>query len=365
MTPLRFLRLAPLLACAPLFLVSCNDDDTDDSVEPGTAQFKVMTRNIYLGGDIERLATAQAPQDIPAIAAQLYTTVQATNFPERAKALADEIQGANPALVGLQEVSLYRTQNPSDFSGNPLPNAQTVTYDFLAILLAELQSRGLNYRAAATVQNADAEVPAALAGNATDLTDVRLTDRDVILARGDVQIANVVTGNYTYAQEVPVGGASIRFLRGYTKLDATVDGARFTFVNTHLETLRPGNENQAAELAALVQTYDKPLIVVGDLNTGPGAATTGYPIIVNTTTGLADAWTTVGTGDGFTCCFSETVNDTTTTALDERIDLVLYAGDNVNPQSAEVVGALLDDRTASGLWPSDHAGLVVEFRLDR
>ncbi|NTX66292.1 endonuclease/exonuclease/phosphatase family protein [Myxococcus sp. CA051A] len=364
MTPLRFLRLAPLLACAPLCLVACNDDDGDDSVLPGAAQFKVMTRNLYLGGNIELLATAQTPQQIPAIAAQLYTTVQATNFPERAKAIADEIQSTNPALVGLQEVSLYRTQSPSDFASNPVPNAQTVTYDFLAILLAELQSRGLNYRAAATVQNADAEVPAALAGNATDLTDVRLTDRDVILARGDVQIANVVTGNYAYAQEVPVGGASIRFLRGFNKLDATVDGARITFVNTHLETLRPGNENQATELAALVNTYDRPLIVVGDLNTGPGAATTGYPTIVGPGTGLVDAWSTVGTGDGFTCCFSETVNDANTDALDERIDLVLYAGDNVNPQSAVVVGTLIDDRTVSGLWPSDHAGLVVEFRVD-
>lgn len=365
MTPLRFLRLAPLLACAPLFLVSCNDNDPDDSDESGIAQFKVMTRNLYLGANIELLATAQTPQDVPALAARLYTTVQATDFPDRAKAIADEIQASNPALVGLQEVSLFRTQSPSDFSSNPVPNAQTVTYDFLAILLTELQSRGLNYRAAATVQNADAEVPAALAGNATDLTDVRLTDRDVILARGDVQIANVVTGNYVYAQEVPVGGASIRFLRGYTKVDATADGARFTFVNTHLETLRPGNENQAAELAALVATYDKPLIVVGDLNTGPGAATNGYGAIVNATTGLADAWTTVGTGNGFTCCFSETLMDTNTDALDERIDLVLYAGDNTNPQSAEVVGVLLEDRTAAGLWPSDHGGLVVEFRLDR
>ncbi len=367
MKPLRMLRLAPLLACAPLFLSACNDDNDDDSLEPDEAQFKVMTRNIYLGGDIELLATAQAPQDIPALAARIYTTVQATDFAARAKLLADEIQATDPALIGLQEVSLFRTQSPSDFSNNPLPNATTVTYDFLAILQAELQARGLSYRVAATIQNADAEVPAALAGNATDLTDVRLTDRDVILARGDVQIANVETANFAFAQDVPVGGASIRFTRGYAKLDATLNRVPFTFVNTHLETLRPGNENQAAELAALVNTYKRPLIVVGDMNTGPGAVTTGYDTLVSANTGLVDAWTRVGTGDGFTCCFSETVNDTTTAALDERIDLVLFADadDDIDVRSAIIVGNQLDDRNAAGLWPSDHAGVVVEFRIER
>ncbi|WP_342373818.1 endonuclease [Myxococcus stipitatus] len=363
MNPLRLLRLAPLLACAPLLLTSCSDDD-EGGVDPDVAEFKVMTRNLYLGADIDRLFAAQSPADVPGLAAALYATVQETNFPERVKSLADEIQSDQPALIGLQEVSLFRTQSPSDFRSNPVPNAQTVTYDYLDLLLKELQSRGLNYRAVATVQNADVELPAALTGNPSDLTDVRLTDRDVILARGDVQVSNVVTGNYTFAQEVSLGGVSVRITRGFTKLDAKVDDARFAFVNTHLETLSPGNQNQATELAALVATYDRPLILVGDLNTGPGAATTGYDILVNATTGLTDVWATVGTGSGFTCCFSEALTDANTSALDERIDLVLYAGKGTNPQSAAVIGANATDRTPSGLWPTDHAGLVVDFRVE-
>jgi hypothetical protein len=67
-----------------------------------------MTRNIYLGGNIFELAQARSPQEVPVVAARLYATVRATNFPERAKALALEIETARPALVGLQEVSLYR-----------------------------------------------------------------------------------------------------------------------------------------------------------------------------------------------------------------------------------------------------------------
>ncbi|MCE9670061.1 endonuclease/exonuclease/phosphatase family protein [Myxococcus stipitatus] len=366
MTPFHTLRpfLASLLAFAPLCIVACNDDDDDDANDDTTTEAVVMTRNIYLGGDIFRLAAAQTPEQVPAVAAQLYQTVQATNFPERAKALADEIQAANPALVGLQEVSLYRTQHPSDGSPPESPNATNVTYDFLAVLLTELQARGLNYRVAAKVQNADAELPAALSGSATDLTDVRLTDHDVILTRGDVQVANVVTANYDFVQEVPAGGTTVGFKRGYTKLDATLNGARFTFVNTHLEDLMPGNDTQAAQLGGLVAGFERPLIVVGDLNTGPGTRQGAYDSLTSASTGLVDAWTQVGSGEGFTCCLSETLKDAAP-HFTERIDLVLYTGDGIKPVSAEIVGNDAAKRTPSGLWPSDHAGLVVTFRLNR
>ncbi|MFP2911412.1 endonuclease/exonuclease/phosphatase family protein [Pyxidicoccus sp. 3LFB2] len=359
--PLRL--LAPLLGCAVLSLTACDDDDAPGD-ETGSTEAAVMTRNVYLGGNIFLLATAQSFEQVPGIAAQLYATVQATDFPARAKALADEVQAANPALVGLQEVSLYRTQYPSDFRAYPLPDAQDITYDFLAILLEELEARGLDYRVAAKVTNADSELPAALSGNATDLTDIRLTDYDVILARGDVQISGVVQQNYTHNQQVPVGGASVTFKRGFTKVEATVDGARFTFVNSHLEGLMPANEAQANELAGILAGYPRPLVLVGDLNTGPGSPTPAYGIFTGSA-GLTDAWTTVGTGNGFTCCVGDRVNDTTTEGFDERIDLVLHDGDGLEPLSAEVVGDELSDRTESGLWPSDHAGVVVKFRIDR
>ena len=368
--PLRFPRpsrlLAPLLGCAVLSLSACGDDKDPDTGpnQTGSTEQKVMTRNVYLGGNIFLLANAQSIQQVPGIAAQLYATVQATNFAARAEALADEIQAANPALVGLQEVSVYRTQHPSNFLFYQEPDASTVAIDFLAILEAELQERGLSYRVAAKVRNADAELPAALSGSATDLTDIRLTDYDVILARGDVQISGVVTEGYVNNARVPVGGASVTFKRGYVKLEATVDGATFTFVNTHMEGIMPANEQQAQELSGILAGYREPIILVGDLNTGPGSPTPGYGIITGSA-GFSDAWVTVGSGAGFTCCVSDRVNDTTTAGFDERIDLVLYKGEGVTPLSAEVVGDELDDRTASGLWPSDHAGVVVNFRIDR
>ena len=37
---------------------------------------------------------------------------------------------------------------------------------------------------------------------------------------------------------------------------------------------------------------------------------------------------------------------------------------NLCALDADVVGDELNDRTASGLWPSDHAGVVADLRLN-
>ena len=66
-------------------------------------KLKVMSRNIYLGADIFPVIAvaeqqAQLPPEqqnpiaIPLAVAEVFQTVQATNFPERAQALADEIE---------------------------------------------------------------------------------------------------------------------------------------------------------------------------------------------------------------------------------------------------------------------------------
>ncbi len=351
--------LFPLLTCASLALCACSEEEPAPQDPVDVA---VMTRNIYLGGNIFELAQAKSPQEVPVIAARLYSTVRATNFPQRAEALAREIETTKPALVGLQEVSLYRTQHPSDFTSNGLVNAPNVEFDFLATLMAELEKRGLDYRVAAKVKNGDSELPAALSGSASNLTDIRLTDYDVILARGDVTTAGTVEQNYTKNQQVPVGGSTVTFLRGFTKVDATVGGASFTFVNSHVEGLMPANDEQSKELVEILKGYAEPLILVGDLNTGPGSPTPAYGTLTETAS-FADAWTKVSTEPGFTCCVSSNVNDTSTAGFDERIDLVFYRGEGIEPVSAEVVGNELADRTASGLWPSDHAGVVVTFRI--
>lgn len=346
-------RLALLLALgATLMITGCLEDD---AVAPGdTADVTVMTRNLYIGGDIFKLTTA-APEEIPVVVAQLFGTVQVNDFRARAGALAAEIEAADPDLIGLQEVSLFRIQDPGDYLlGTTTPNAEVVFIDYLEVLLDSLSARGLDYTVAAQVENADVELPAAK--SQTEFFDVRLTDRDVILARSDVQTANPGAATYATLAPLPVGGQTIEFPRGYTWVSAMVDNVGFLFLNTHFEVSAGGQlaAVQAAQAYELTGGFGtvSPLVMVGDFNTKPGDAP--YAIL---TAGFEDAWLS---GDGFTCCQPEVLLQSGD--LTERIDLVLFRG-AIDVLSADRVGEDPADRTAGGLWPSDHAGVVATLKI--
>jgi exonuclease III len=62
---------------------------------------------------------------------------------------------------------------------------------------------------------------------------------------------------------------------------------------------------------------------------------------------------------GFTCCTDIT---SPTSMSGERIDIVFVRG-GVTPQAAEIVGVDPAKRTAAGLWPSDHAGVVATLQV--
>ncbi|MGK7311024.1 MAG: endonuclease/exonuclease/phosphatase family protein, partial [Candidatus Longimicrobiales bacterium M2_2A_002] len=264
-----------------------------------------------------------------------------------------------PHLVGLQEMELYRTQDPSDYiTGNTSVNATDVFLDFLAVLQDSLAARGLDYAVASQVTNADVELPAAV--SQTEFIDIRLTDRDVILARSDVATANA--GSDGYETIVPyelASGDTVWFERGYTWVDATVDEVDFLFLNTHFEVSAGGQLTffQNAQADELIGRFGSavPAIAVGDFNTGPGDAP--YGLLTGT---FRDAWADAGSGDGLTCCHPALL--TGSQDLYERIDLILYQG-AMTPLAAQVVGDEPADRTAGGLWPSDHAGVVATFRI--
>ena len=71
----------------------------------------VMTRNVYHGVDAEifRVPGATSLEDLLDRVAAVFRGYEARNFPERAKALAAEIEATQPALIGLQEAVLVRT----------------------------------------------------------------------------------------------------------------------------------------------------------------------------------------------------------------------------------------------------------------
>jgi hypothetical protein len=343
---------------------------------------KVMTRNGYIGANIFRILEAQTPQEIPFKVAEILAIVQQNHPPERFDSIADEIGKTRPHLIGLQEMYLIRNQSPGDFLlGNPIP-AENVLYDYLDLLLVALEESGLEYRVASINENADVELPtfAGLDESGQPLfDDVRVTDRDVILVRGDVETANEVSRHYAFNASLPIGDTVLTTLRGFTSVDAWVHGRKVRFVNTHLEVALeapapPLQSTQAQELITELASVDDPVIVVGDFNSGPGdqivdGIVPPYQLFAGQ--GYIDAWTArKGRPDlGYTCCHNEFLNNPEPT-LDERIDLIWVrnvTGDDpipaIGPIQALVVGDDIKERTPSGLWPSDHAGVVARIRM--
>jgi hypothetical protein len=97
---------------------------------------EVMTRNMYLGADLMPVFQAPSARAFFAAAGQAFERVQASDPPERIKAMAREIALADPAVIGLQEVELWQTDTTPPINDGPATPADTTVYDFLQLLLA-------------------------------------------------------------------------------------------------------------------------------------------------------------------------------------------------------------------------------------
>jgi endonuclease/exonuclease/phosphatase family metal-dependent hydrolase len=312
-----------------------------------------MTRNLFIGTGLEPLFGVSSPPDLLVALSQLWANVQATSFPQRAVALAAEIERTKPDVVGLQEAVLWRTQAPSDFMTTPATN---VVHDFVETLLAELAKRGLRYRAVAVATNADVEFPVLYLG-----IDLRLTDRDAILVREGLPVTDPQVHRFAAALSLSNPAASITIPRSWESADVGIGGQVIRVVNTHLEgTDGTVQAAQAQELLSGLAGSPYPILLLGDFNSkADRTGTPSYGLIADG--GYTDAWGAVHPGEpGFTCCQSTDLKSPTS-MLDERIDIVFGRG--LTPLSAEVVGDEPGDRTASGLWPSDHAGVVATWEL--
>ena len=346
---------------ALILVASCADEV---QLPTGPVDVTVMTRNVYVGTDVDRIITAQTAEEFVMRVAEMWQMLHATDFAERAEALADEIAGVRPHLVGLQEITVFRTQSPGDaVIGGTVP-AEDVYLDYLAILMDKLVDRGLSYTVVASMEGTDVEVPLPLGNGSFD--DVRMTDYDVVITRTDVGLSNAQAA--TYAATLPVtspAGAAIEIRRGWVAVDAEIEGKTIRFVNTHLEPADYTDLVQARQLAELQQLLGNesvPIVLVGDLNSeADGSGTPTYQSLL--TAGFLDVHGLDPTPDGaaLTCCHDLGLRNGSV-RLTKRIDHILLANTPVVPEvDAWIVGDDLADRTASGLWPSDHAGVVARL----
>ena len=327
---------------------------------------------------------------------QALINVSINNYPERALALAESILDKRPHLVALQEVFAFNCLDPYGTEACGLfANAFN---DHLALTMAAL---GNEYTVAAEVQNLTLAppvlplpgIPLYLDSTAPPVF-IQVIDRDVILARSDVVTSPVgfnclrpsLDGcNYGAVAPVSVAGIPINIERGFVGVDASVGGADYRFINTHLEVkLLGGNlatavlqPAQATELwLAILSNFEpqKRLIVAGDFNSSPvDVSPIGVPtayqqlasgVLINggpLPFGLTDVWTLrPGNPAGFTCCELADLSNVPS-QHDERVDIVFAFPPPAGHVKANVLDAEVEDKTASGLWPSDHASVSAEL----
>ncbi|MFB6205404.1 MAG: endonuclease/exonuclease/phosphatase family protein, partial [Haloglomus sp.] len=334
---------------------------------------RAMTRNLGLGARLYGFVDTDTRRVDPRQVYERYRQVRESAPAERMRAIAAGIADDLPAVVGLQEVARVQ-RGPNDYTGGSTPNAEREVYDFLTLLtdgLARELERydfDVGYRVAATSRNLDEEFPAEAPGG--ERFDVRLTDRDVVLVRDDLATRQTDTGNYALnVSAVLQDGTRVTVTRGYALAGIALEGAPFTFVTTHLAVASDVvREAQAAELAAVVEQREGPVVVAGDLNTTPtGDRSAAYERLVEGR--LRDVWAATTDDPGPTCCQGELLrNDRSRLGI--RVDMIMTAGP-VMPLAAWRTDTEPGDRitvtTPDGearLWPSDHAGVVADVRVE-
>ena len=369
-----------ILALLLVLLVS-----TPTSAQPlqfGT--IRVYTRNLYIGADFDPVLTAlQGSGDVSAVAQAVFQEIARTDFPQRAEALAKEVEAIQPHLIGLQEVFNF-TLNGA--------NSTLPFVDYLETLLAALKAHGLDYRVVAIVNNINLTFSFALFQPGKDEV-IQVLDRDVILARGDVttRVAHFPC-MMRYPDHASADGCNYGTLlplvlpkpfpqssvfRGFVGVDAVVDGETYRFVTTHLEVREAGGQDvtaiqraQAAELVGTIRQTtppQRPIILGGDFNSAP-TDPVGSPYDIIRAAAYADTWERnilkALKPDGFTCCQASDLNNDES-LLDQRIDHIFVKNNlGVFPFSFTglVFAVVIGDepiRASQPKWSSDHAGPFV------
>jgi len=356
----QLLALAALAACSEQNPVAPQTDIAfNNSAGHGEHSVSVMTRNLYIGADVDAVMAVLGTDDQgPALGAALQT-LQRTDFATRIRAIAHEIATNRPDVVGIQEAyELFVHQSLLEMFG--LPSGRPIQIDFLAELQAALVKEHVHYVVAAKNTGTDAS----LEGGA-----VHIVDHDVLLVNArSVRLLGDSVG-ITFAANIGelVPGV-LTVVRGYVTRKATIDGVPMLLVNTHLESgadpqIVGLRAVQAGELATFLGAEPR-VVLTGDFNGEPGSMM--YQVLAGAD--MVDTWAALRRrATGFTCCQAADLANRRST-LNQRIDFIWTRGftrpsGKLDGEIA-LVSAQPDARVrgAFGLiWPSDHAGLVAEL----
>jgi hypothetical protein len=387
----RYLAIVLGAILAPTLLLA----GSGKPAKSGKPDIIVITQNQYLGADLTPIITAESPGEYNQAVLDALYSIAANNIPERAEALAKSIADRDAHLVGLQEVFKFECIETGTMPGACLLFSAAMN-DHLQLTMDALLGLGADYYVAGIVENLNLLPGLPVFLNLDSVPDVliRVLDRDVILARGDVFTSEVTFPctkpsangcNYQVVAFATVLGEMINIERGFVGVDAIVNGQDYRFVNTHLEVQSPSPDPdssliqafQATQLVTTLSLTTPPgieLLVVGDINSSPvdppflssyGLAYPPYQQLANGTDlfdfpisfPYTDIWTMrPGKPRGFTCCEAADLSNAES-MLYERIDVIFSLMPPVRVK-ANVLNNNPEDKTPSGLWPSDHATVV-------
>jgi len=357
-------RLSGALLAALFVAVVTAQSPPAELAGQGGAKLKVLTYNVYVGTEYAGM-TASSLDDFLQAATNLVLDVRASDPAGRALAVARQIAEHSPHLVSLQEVFTLST--------GPSRDELTLEYDYLQLLLEALNDLGMQYAPVVSLTTWDATVPTSLG------LYVRNTWRVVMLARTDLKadhlsLSNVQAAPWSAALTLRVrlraldgradlcpvalssdGTCRMPMARGWIAADVAYGGEWFRFIGAHLDSASPLLEvPQGLELLNGPANTAWPVIVAADLNCDCSDPADAFYATCGAFDdyGFIDAWTGARPWEpGDT---KELPN------LTRRSDYVMFRGP-FEVSSAAVVGDEPGDMTASGLYPSDHAGVVVKF----
>jgi hypothetical protein len=338
----------------------------------------VMTQNVYQGTEFSHIAELKAgttfPEALVATSAD-YATYEATRFKDRAKQIAAEIAKDGPALVGLQEIATWH-KGPFKGLGEAFVLPTEVSEDFTKVLVEALAADGVHYEPVSRHDgNFTLAFPIFVPGTFTCCISVGMVESGVILARTDLpadqfSVSNNQSGTYAakVTLENPLTKEKIPFTNSWQSIDVTVPGKTFTFITTHLDALDPSGFVRGIQAQELLKAppmnTSLPVVVTGDMNSGPKTTPAAYNTLVGG--GLSDTWTAAGQGaPPLTCChlaFNDRVNDPNATYTDD-LDHVFTRG-SFKAKGDHLVGNTVPNPEPKPfIWPSDHAGMVATLGI--
>lgn len=323
---------------------------------------KIMTQNVDQGtGEGYIVAALFGGMSLPDAVDLTYAELHGSHLQERASLIAGQIAAQKPDIVALQEVTLWRV-------GPDTQHAFTPIYDQLTYLLRDLGRLRVPY----VVAGIDTVDDLALAGN--HLGALRLTDRNVLLARAEVRWPPLYFSEvqpHAFSAVLNIGGLQVR--SGWISATVHVGNERFRLATAHLESTVPGyppatdvQVAQAGELIAALSGGTLPVILCGDFNSdandNPNAPDFTPTADIIQESGYTEVWKLLHDGD---------TGNTWPLYLDDLIPISFPAQtpvERIDLFFTRGISALTAEQAISpapaGFAPpfgSDHVGVMASF----